>query len=163
MEFTINKQSGARVNQQRLLPTAVKPAQLAQTTLSNTTASVQGPYSLVNGSSLQITSSIANTSNPDFKIGALPYGIVFFETSATLGHIIGSPQGIAASTGYRLFGPIAMPQFTPVAVGSTTVGGNDGSNIIFLTELVNNTGVTKTIYYLSNSRIYTTLGGDSGS
>lgn len=161
-DFTTDQNQNPRVNQQRITPTAIQPAFLSQITLSNTTAGVQGPFSLANGSSLQITSFIINNANPKFKIGTLPYGIVFLEGSPSLSKIIGSPQGVPASTGYNLFGPIAMPQFTPIATninGSITVGGNDGNNIVFITELVNNTGGSKNIYYLSNSRVYTTTGG----
>ncbi len=151
-----------RISQRGLQATAVKAAVLAQTTLSNTIGNVLGPFSVNNGSSLQVSSYIANSSNPENRIAAAPYGIIFMETSPALDNIIGSPQGVAANTGYQLYGPTAMPQFTPIGTlidGQVVIGGNDGNNVIFLTELVNNTGSTQVLYYLTNSRIYTTTGG----
>ena len=58
-----------------------------------------------------------------------------------------------------------MPTFTPIATQDadgtlTAMGGNDGNNLVFLTEIVNNTGAPHDIYVITNTRVWTPLGGD---
>ena len=143
-----------RVTQRSLQPTAVKPSALSQTTIVNTQATINGPFSLNNGSSLSIRSIIANNTNPDFRLGGVPYCITFFQTSLATSTIIGD----AVTGGYTINGPMPMAQFSPYAT-SSSAGGNDGNNLVFLTELINNTGGTKNIYYITNTRVYVPLGG----
>lgn len=159
-DFTISGQPNARVNQQRILPTAVKPASIAQINLTNSDASIVGPILLPNGGTLGITSVLTNQVNPNFRLGALPYAIAYFQDNLNaLTSIIGYNGGVGSS-GYNLYGPLAMPTFTPLAT-TTTGGGNDGNNMIFISQLTNNTGGDKIIYVITNTRVITPLGGIS--
>lgn len=144
-----------RVTQQRMYPTAVKPAHLAQLTLVNTPTQELGPFSVTNGNSLVLQSIIANGANPDFRMGGVPYCVAFFQTSLSTLNLIG---GTITGTGYQIKGPMAMPGFSPLA-STGVLGGNDDNNLVYLTELVNNTGGTQTIYVITNTRVYTPLGG----
>lgn len=148
--------STPRVIQQRMAPTAVKPNQLAQTTLFNTEANILGPFSLANNASLSIQSVIANSNNPNIRIAGVPYCITFFQTSLSVTNIIGS----AITGSYTMNGPMPMAQFTPHATASV-IGGNNGNNLVFLTELINKSGGTQIIYAITNTRVYTTTGGSA--
>lgn len=159
LEFTGFSSHATRIAQQRIIPTAVKSAGLAQTTLGNTTAEIIGPGSLPDGVAFNIKSFLTNSSNKDFRIGAVPYNIVFFEDDLNIGSIIG--DGV---TGYTINGPFSMPQFTPYATldpvtGNITLGGNDGNNLVFFTEIINNTGFTHDIYAIVDTRVYNPIGG----
>jgi len=155
----IDRRSSIRVSQQRILPTAVKPAQLAQTTLVNTQGELLGPFSIANGSSLVLQSIITNTNDPNFRLGAVPYCIVYFQTTVATANIIG---GAITGTGYSIKGPMAMPGFSPFATPGV-LGGNDDNNLVFLTELVNSSGGgPQTIFAITNTRVYTPLGGEPG-
>ena len=148
-----------RISQRQIQATAVKPSALSQNTLINTTAETLGPISLANGVSLSLTSLLFNAQNPNYRLGGVPYSIVFFEDNLNVNDIIG-----ASVTGYKINGPMAMPTFTPEAYvnssGSNVLGGNNGNNLVYLTEITNNTGVTHDIYIVTNTRVYLPLGGD---
>lgn len=151
--FTISNHN-KRVTQRTIQPNAVRSAQLSQTTLVNTQAEVLGPFTINNGSSLSIRSIVTNNTNPNFRLGGVPYCITFFQTDLSITNIIGDQ----VTGDYTINGPIPMAQFTPYATSSTP-GGNDGNNLVFVTELINNSGGTQDIYVITNSRIYVPTGG----
>lgn len=155
-QFTIGQES-QRVNQQQIAPSAIQPAQLSQTTIVNTTTQTLGPFSIANNASLTIRSLITNSKNADFRLGGIPYCIAFFQTSLTTANLIGS--GITGS--YTINGPLPMPVFTPNAA-TGVVGGSDGNNLYFITELQNKSGSTQTIYVVTNTRVYNPIGGGAG-
>ena len=148
-----------RINQQQVRPSAIKPASMAQTNMVNTQAEILGPFSIANNASLNLSSLITNTSNVNFRLGAVPYSIAFFQTSLSTSNVIGS--GVTGT--YIINGPLAMPQFTPHAykdtTGATVIGGNDGNDLVFITELINKSGSTQTIYAIIDSRVFTPQGG----
>lgn len=142
-----------RISQQSIVSKTIKPTQLSQQTLQNSSTEILGPLSVNTGDSISVISIVSNTVNPLFRIGTLPYAIAFFEGTLNVANIIGAgPQG------YVINGPMAMPQFTPYAEGASA-GGNNGVNLVFVTELVNNTGMTKTIYVITDSRVYFPISG----
>lgn len=155
-EYTYFTTPVQRTSQRTMLPTAIKPAALSQTTIINTQATINGPFSVANGSSLTVRSIITNNTNPDFRLGAVPYGITFFQTSLDTTSIIGD----SVTSGYAVIGPMAMAQFSPYAT-SSTAGGSDGNNLVFVTMITNSTGGSKNIYYITNTRVYTPIGGSS--
>lgn len=153
---------------QRKNPTGYTPGGIKQTAFSSdfiqdTSTFVSGANTLTNNSALVIQSIIASTTNSNIKLAANPYSIVFFEGSLSTSNIIGS--GIL-NTGYIFNGPFSMPIFTPNAQnfsGSTVYGGSNGNNIVYVTTLINTTGVTKTIYYITNTRVVQSGGGAGAS
>lgn len=153
--------STLRIRQQNIMPSAIKPSNVANIAIVNTASEILGPVSLNDGSGLSVKSILTNTVNENFRIGAIPPQIVFFEGSLNVNNIIG--DGV---TGYTVNGPMAMPQFTPLAYsnpdGSIELGGSDGNNLVFLTELINNTGGTETIYVIVSTRVYSPTTGFSG-
>lgn len=142
-----------RTSRQSVKPTAIAPSALAQTVLVNTQAEIIGPLTLSNGGNISLTSIIANTANEKIRLGAAPYGVVFFEDSLSTGAIIGD-----SVTGYIVNGPMAMPKFTPNAT-SSDIGGSTGDNIVYLTELINDTGMEHDIYIITDTRVLTPIGG----
>lgn len=147
-----------RQTQRSIGPTSINPRQLSENTLFNTTATVNGPYTLNNGSALQIRSIVKNAANSQFILGGAPYFITFLQGTLDTSNILGDPNGVSFN-GYHLYGPLAMSAFSPYAVNPSTPGGNDGYDLVFVTELINNTGSQKTIYYITNTRVYMPRGG----
>ena len=112
--------------------------------VSNVGAQVLGPYTVTNTHTLTITSTISNSANPAGIIGAIPYSIVFFETSLDTTTII--PGGSAITQGnYFTYGPFSMGEFQP--------GGSDGHNVVYKTSIYNISGITKTLYAITDTRI----------
>lgn len=151
-EFTIP--TVVRASQRTILPNAIKPAQLSQQTMVNTEAEILGPFTVGNGSSLSIRSIIASDTNPNYRVGSVPYCITFFQTTLSISSIIGD----TITSGYTIIGPLPMAQFTPVAT-TTSAGGNDGYNLVFVTMITNSSGGSKTIYAITNTRTYVPTGG----
>lgn len=152
-----------RIKQQNITPKEVDPASMSQTNILNTTTEFIGPVSLNNNSALSIRSIISNSANPLFRLGAVPFEICFFQTSLAIGSIIGD----TVSADYVIIGPMAVPQFSPLAQpttapGGASAGGSDGNNLVFITQIINYTGATKTIYAATSTRVLTPVGG-SGS
>lgn len=140
-----------RASQRDIEPQAVKNSAVANNVIASTTVSTLGPFSVANGSSLDVTSTIANSANANNRLGAVPYQICFFESSLSLSKIIPGGSGVTGT--YDVIGPLAMPQFSP--------GGSDGNNLLFRTRLTNNSGATKTIYCLTNTRFIGGIGGSA--
>lgn len=149
-----NTNDRPRLIQQQVRPTAIKPAAVAQTNILNTQATINGPFTLANNASLSVRSIIVNNVNSEFRLGGLPYCITFFEDSLSISTIIG--EGVTGD--YTVNGPMPMAQFSPYAT-STTAGGNDGNNLVFVTEIINKSGGSHDIYYISNTRVFTPIGG----
>ena len=145
-----------RLRQQDIAATAIKPFAFSQQLMLNTQAEILGPFAVNNGASLSILSIINNTVNEKFRVGSLPYNIVFFQTSLALSNVIG--YGITGD--YTINGPMGIPQFSPYAQG-LSIGGNTGDNLVFLTELINNSGGSQTIYAITDTRVLTAIGGAS--
>lgn len=157
---SIDTSTRPRIQQQNVKPLAIKPAGFAQINLANTQATINGPYNIANGGNLTFKSFIQNTKNDRFRLGGVPYNIVFLEDSLTV------PDDIIGDTvtGYNINGPFSMPQFTPHATsidGTITLGGNDGDNLVYLTELINNTGSGHDIYVVTDTRVLTPIGGSA--
>lgn len=155
----VSVQQMRRIKQQNITPKEVNPASLSQTTLQNTQAEILGPVELLNGGNISITSILTHNVNPEFRLGGVPYNIVFFEDDLNTDNIIGGPI-----SGYTINGPFGMPQFTPEAfvnpdTGNNVLGGNDGDNLVFLTEIINDTGDTHDIYIITDTRVYTPVAG----
>ena len=145
-------QNNNRINQQNINPGAVKARALPTNIIQNSTTFISGAFSLSNGSALSIQSILTSDTNPDVPLAGVPYCIAFFEGSLGPTKIIGA--GVSGS-GYIITGPFAMPKFSPLAQNtssSTINGGSDGNNLVFITQIYNNTGLTKTIYYATNTR-----------
>ena len=154
-----NTNYSTRLSQQMVKPTAIKPAAVNQVNMVNTNSEILGPFSLADGASGTIVSIVYNIVNDKFRLGAVPYNICFFEDGLTSADLIGY-----SITGY-IINSMSMPTFTPIATQDadgtlTAMGGNDGNNLVFLTEIVNNTGAPHDIYVITNTRVWTPLGGD---
>lgn len=153
-----------RFNQQSVNPTAIKPASVAQTTLVNTSTEFLGPISLGNNSALSIRTIVTNVANSSFRIGAVPFAICFFQGSLSTSAIIGD----TVTADYVILGPMAVPEFSPHAQPTTapnggSAGGSDGNNLVFITQIINKTGGTQTIYVATNTRVLTPLGGSGAA
>lgn len=148
------KRPKRRIMPQDVVSKAIGPRALAQTTLVNTDVEIIGPIALSNGASLSLLSIIANTSNENFRLGASPYSIAFFQDALSATNLIGA--GIMGD--YTINGPLSMPQFDPQSENGS-LGGSDGNNLIFITELTNNSGGSQDIYIAVNCRIYSPIGG----
>lgn len=151
----VNYQQQQRISLQKMYPANVGPPQLLAGIVQSSNATINGPYSVPNTSSLTIQSIIVAKKDPTIPLGAIPYCIAFFQGSLSTANIIGS--GITGS-GYVIKGPFAMPTFTPHATNNN-YGGSDGNNLVFVTELYNATGSTQNIYYISNTKIIQSSGG----
>jgi len=150
---------------QRGNPIKNTPGSIRQTAFSSdfiksTSVFISGANSVANGASLVVQSIVTSSTNPNLKLAGVPYQIVFLQTALDSADIIGGPISAA---GYRINGPFCMPDFAPHAANSpsTVYGGSDGNNLVFLTELYNGTGSTKTIYYITNTR-FVQSGGSAG-
>lgn len=141
-------------------PGSVKQTSLTSDFIKNSSVFVSGAISLTNGNSLVIQSIITSQTNPNLKLAAVPYSITFFQGSVATNNMIGVT---ITGSGYQLKGPQAMPFFTPNAknLASTIYGGSTGANLVYVTELFNNTGSTQTIYYITNTR-FIQSGGAAG-
>lgn len=155
-QFTTFSRFSDRISQRGILPNAIKPAQTATTVIINTQAEILGPYTVNNGSSLSLQSIITN-ENPAYRIGGVPYCITYFQDQIDTDHIIGATIGTGD---YIINGPLPMAQFSPHAIGGSA-GGNDGNNLVYLTELINNSGSTQTIYVITNTRVFVPTGGSA--
>lgn len=144
-----------KIDLQQTIPKSIKPSSLSRTNIANTQSEILGPFSLNDSSSLTITSIVVNETNPDFRLGAVPYNIVFFQTSLGTANIIG--YGV---TGDYVINNISMPVFTPFATDEE-IGGSDGNNLVFVTELINNSGMTQTIYAITGTRVFVPTGGQA--
>ncbi len=146
-----------RIRQQDITPATIKNSRLSSDIITSTQTTVNGPISLVTGTSVVVQSIIVGNPNPNLPIAAVPYCIVFFETTPDTNNMIGVTL---TGSGYLIKGPFALPTFMPRASNNPiTYGGSNGNNLVFITELFNNTGATKTIYYYTNTRYIQGSGG----
>lgn len=139
-----------RATQQGIQPTAVKNSALSAGVLANTESETLGPFTVNNGSALDLTSTIANANNESIRLGALPYMVAYYQTSVADANLI----PFASGGDYKLFGPIAIPE---------DYSGSDGFNLVFKTRLVNNTGGSKTIYIVTHTRFFSGVGGSGNA
>ena len=150
-----------RITQRNIQPTAIKPASLSQQTLINNSTVSGGPFSMNNGDSFTIKVLVKHDTNSQIRLSAVPFSLIFFEDTLDTSSIIG-----AGVTGYQINGPFSMPPFTPLAyldnTGAVVLGGSDGNNLVYFTEIVNNSGGTHDIYVYTNTRAYIPIGGQSG-
>lgn len=151
-------QSANRTSKRVLYPGIGTPRMLDQRVIGTTSVYVSDPISLPNLSTLTVISIIKSSLNTNIVLGAVPYEIVFLQGSLDTTNMI---PGTSTVSGYSLFGPCAMPTFSPNAV-TGVVGGSDGDNLVYITSLYNNTGSTQTIYYISQTRVFTAGGVDTG-
>ena len=156
----VDIKQNTRIQQQNIKSKAIKPFTVSQINLVNTQADLQGPFTVNNGSSLSILSIIKNTVNEAFRVGVLPYNIIFFEGTPSINVSTGVNNviGYGVTGDYTINGPMGMPQFIPYAI-PTRIGGNTGQNVVVLTELINNSGGAEDIYFISDSRVLNPYGG----
>lgn len=138
----------ARTSQRDLLPTAIKPRSVESDFLQNTQVTT-GSFSISNGVTVTITTTITALANSTIRMGAVPFQIAFFETSTTTANLI--PFGSGIATGRYTVTSLAMPQITGI--------GTDGNNIVYKTSIANNSGGTQTIIYYIASRFIQGSGG----
>lgn len=141
-------------------PGSIKQTSLTADFIKNSDVFVSGAISLTNGNSLVIQSIITSNTNPNLKLAGVPYSITFFQGSLATSNMIGIT---ITGSGYQIKGPQALPVFTPNAqnLASTIYGGSTGANLVYVTELYNNTGSTQTIFYITNTR-FIQSGGSAG-
>lgn len=138
----------ARTSQRDLLPTAVKNRIVENDFIFNTQLT-SGSFSITNGTGVTITTTISGLANENIRMGACPFEVALFETSATAANLIPFGTGIAA--GRYTVTNLAMPDLTLI--------GSNGNNLVFKTHIINNSGSTQTILYYIQSRFIQGIGG----
>ena len=151
-QFTNTSALNPRISQTKIDPTAVKNRNLPSNILANTTATLNGPYTIGSGNTLTFTSTIVNTKNAKITVGAAPYFFCIIESPASTANVY--PGGTLAGNKYIVVGPMAMPN---AAIGGTNIGSND-NNLVYKTSVYNNTAGSLTIYVVTQTRFITGVG-----
>jgi hypothetical protein len=128
-------------------PNSIQPNMLSSHLIKNTTTLMNGPTSLTNGSGMTVTSVVSSDVGPNIEIASVGYSIAFFVGSIAAGNVI----GYTVIGNYNIQGPFLMPPFSP-EYSSVQEGGSDGNNLIYNTTIINNTGSTKSIYWITSQR-----------
>jgi len=134
-------------------PNSIQPNMLSAHFVKSTTATMNGPTSLANGSGMTVTSVVSSDTNPNITLAGAGYSIAFFVGSIAAANVI----GYTVIGAYNIQGPFLMPPFSP-EYSSVQEGGSDGNNLIYNTTIINNTGSTKVIYWITSTR-YIQAGG----
>lgn len=152
-----------RINQRRLMPTAVKSRMISQDVIKNTDVVVT-TFSIGNGVTISLNVRSSNTTDPELRVSAVPMLITFYEAdglSAVNPGTNGIPFDVATGR-YDIYGPFAMPEYTvneKRVTSSGTYFATDGNDLVWRTSIANNSGSQQTITALIQLRTIQVRGG----
>lgn len=150
---SISAPTTAKIKSTDIMIGAILPSHITTKLIQPTTTTTNGPTSVANGSALTVTSLVTSKTNPNIPLFG-NYTIAFFEGALTTDKII----GYTLVHNYIVQGPFLMPAFSPHYAAGITSGGSDGNNLIYNTSIINNTGGSVNLYWITNTRVIQTGG-----